>query len=46
GQLVYQKETGYQSGSVNVSGLAKGSYVLTITSSDFKQQFVRQFVKE
>jgi hypothetical protein len=46
GQLVFRKEEGYQNGSINVSSLAKGTYVLTITSSDYKQQFVQQFVKQ
>ncbi len=46
GQLVYRKEDGYQNGLVDVSKLAKGAYVLTITSSDYKQQFIQQFVKQ
>ncbi|ULQ54984.1 T9SS type A sorting domain-containing protein [Flavihumibacter rivuli] len=45
GQLVYRKETGYQNGMINVGNLAKGTYVLTITSSDYKHQFVKQFIK-
>jgi hypothetical protein len=46
GQQVMRKETGYQNGSLDVTKLAAGPYILTITSSDFKQQFVKKFVKE
>lgn len=46
GQQVLRKETGYQSGTIDVQKLAKGAYILTITSNDFKQQFVQKFVKE
>lgn len=46
GQLMMRKETGYVSGSLDVRKLAKGAYVLTITSNDYKQQFVQKFVKE
>lgn len=46
GQLVYRKEDGYQNGLIDLSRLAKGAYVLTITSSDYKQQFIQQFVKQ
>jgi hypothetical protein len=46
GQLLLKKETGYQNGSLDVSRLSKGAYILTITSSDYKQQFIQQFVKE
>jgi hypothetical protein len=46
GQQVIRKETGYQNGSIDVTKLAAGPYVLTITSNDFKQQFVQKFVKE
>jgi hypothetical protein len=46
GQLVYRKEDGYQNGVIDVSRIAKGAYVLTITSSDNKQQFIQQFVKQ
>jgi hypothetical protein len=45
GQLVYSKETGYQNGNVDVRNLARGTYILTITSSDRKYQFVRKFIK-
>ena len=46
GQLVLQQEADYADGTVNVSNLAKGIYVLTITSSDNKQQYVSRFRKE
>ena len=46
GQLVYSRESGYQSGQVPVHGLAKGMYILTITSKEPKQRFVQKFVKE
>ncbi len=46
GQLVYRNETGYQNGTIDVSRFAKGAYVLSISSGDYKQQFVRKFVKQ
>jgi hypothetical protein len=45
GQLVLRKEDVYKNGSVDVMRFAAGSYVLTITSRDYKQQFVLPFVK-
>jgi len=46
GQQLIQKETSYTSGSLDIGKLSKGAYLLTITSDDYKQQFVQQFVKE
>lgn len=46
GQQVMRKETGYTSGDIDVRKLAKGAYLLTITSDDYKQQFVQRFIKE
>ncbi|MBZ5858485.1 T9SS type A sorting domain-containing protein [Flavihumibacter profundi] len=46
GQLVYKKETGYTDGNIDVSRLAKGVYILSVTSSDFKQQFIRKFIRQ
>ena len=46
GQQVLRSERNYSSGNIDISKLSKGSYVLTITSSDYKQQFVQQFVKD
>jgi hypothetical protein len=45
GQLLYNKNTAYGSGTVNVGALPRGSYILTITSNDRKYQFVRRFTK-
>ena len=46
GQLLLRREGAYQDGSLNVLRLPSGSYILTITSKDYKQQFVQQFVKD
>jgi len=46
GQLVFSKETGYQSGQLPVAQLSKGAYILTISSQDYKHQFVQKFVKD
>ncbi len=46
GQLLVRKEGAYQDGSVDVGRFPSGSYILTITSKDFKQQFVQAFVKD
>ncbi len=45
GQLLYDRETGYQNGSVYVGLLPKGAYVLAITSSDGKYRYVNKFIK-
>lgn len=45
GQLVYDKETGYQNGVIDVSLLSKGAYILSVTSNDRKYQFVQKFIK-
>jgi hypothetical protein len=46
GQELARKETSYINGSLDIRKLSKGAYLLTITSADYKQQFVQQFVKE
>jgi Secretion system C-terminal sorting domain len=46
GQLLYKKETGYTDGSIDVSRFAKGVYILTVTSADNKQQFVKKFIRQ
>ena len=46
GQQLMKKETSYTNGSLDIRKLSKGAYLLTITSDDYKQQFVQQFVKE
>jgi hypothetical protein len=45
GQLMYDRETGYQNGSVYVGLLAKGTYALVITSNDGNYREVRKFFK-
>ena len=45
GQLVYDRETAYQNGSVDVGLLANGAYILSITSNDMKYRFVQKFLK-
>jgi hypothetical protein len=45
GQLVYSANTGYQNGSIDISNLSGGAYIISITSSDGKNQFVQKFVK-
>jgi hypothetical protein len=45
GQVLYNQKQQYQSGNVNIAGLPNGSYILTITSSDRKYQFIRRFTK-
>lgn len=45
GQLMYDKETGYQNGTVDVSLFSKGAYILSVTSNDRKYQFVQKFIK-
>lgn len=46
GQLVLKKETGYVDGAFDLSKLSKGAYILTVTSNDYKQQFIRKFIKQ
>ena len=45
GQLVYDKETSYQNGNVDVSLFSKGEYILSVTSNERKYQFVQKFIK-
>lgn len=45
GQLTYRSEAGYQNGTIDVSNISKGAYVLTITSSDYTQKFLQRFLK-
>jgi hypothetical protein len=45
GQLVLKRTGGYQNGKVDVSRLSRGTYILTITSNDYKHQFVKKFLK-
>ena len=46
GQTLINREAGYQHGQLDVSQLSKGVYILTITSADYTQQYVRRFIKE
>ena len=46
GQLLLRKEGAYQDGFLNVQRFPAGNYILTITSKDYKQQFVQPFVKD
>jgi len=46
GQLVYKRETGYQNGRIDLPGLARGVYILAITSDDPRERFVQRFVKD
>lgn len=45
GQLLLQERTNYSSGAVDTRKLARGSYILAITSDDYTQQFIQKFVK-
>ena len=45
GQLLLQQRNNYSSGSLDTRKLAKGSYILSITSDDYTQQFIQKFVK-
>lgn len=42
GQLVYHSARQYQNGEIHIGHLSKGTYVLTITSSDYKYQHVQK----
>lgn len=46
GQQVLRTERNYSSGSIDITALSRGPYVLSITSDDYKNQFVLQFVKD
>ena len=46
GQRLARKETGYTNGQIDLGLLPPGAYILTISSTDYKQQFVRKFLKE
>jgi hypothetical protein len=46
GQLVQRKQTAYADGETAVKQLARGAYILQITSEDNKQQFLQKFVKD
>lgn len=46
GQTLVRKEVNYVNGQLNIDPLPKGAYVLSITSADYTQQYVRKFIKE
>ncbi len=46
GAVVYNKETGYDNGQVDLSRLSAGTYILTITSNDRKYQNVQKIIKK
>ncbi|HEX7902520.1 MAG TPA: T9SS type A sorting domain-containing protein [Chitinophagaceae bacterium] len=46
GQLLLQKETGYQDGTVDITKLSKGVYILSIYSDDRKYRHLQKIVKE
>jgi hypothetical protein len=45
GQVLYNQKQSYQSGTINVGGLPRGTYIIAITSEDRKYQFLRRFTK-
>lgn len=46
GQAVISREAPYNNGMLDVTALSKGVYILTITSEDNRQQFIRKFIKD
>ena len=45
GQQVFRKETGYSDGSIDVSKLSSGTYILSIYSDDEKYRDVKKIIK-
>jgi hypothetical protein len=45
GQELYRLETGYQSGSFNISRFAKGAYILSIYSDNKKYRHVQKIIR-
>jgi Secretion system C-terminal sorting domain len=45
GQILYNQKSPYGSGTIDISKLPRGMYILTITSNDRKYQFIRKFTK-
>jgi hypothetical protein len=45
GQLVYDRDAPYQNGTLDLTLLSRGNYVLSVTSPDRKYQFVQKFFK-
>jgi hypothetical protein len=45
GQELYRLETGYQNGSFNISGFAKGAYILSIYSDNKKYRHAQKIIR-
>lgn len=45
GQLMFTESRGYQSGSIDISRLAAGAYIVKIATNDGAQKFISRFVK-
>jgi hypothetical protein len=45
GAVVYQGVSGYENGRIPLNNLMRGTYVLTITSSDRKYQYTKKIIK-
>ena len=45
GAVVYQGVSGYENGRIPMNNLTRGTYVLTITSSDRKYQYTKKIIK-
>jgi hypothetical protein len=45
GQLIYDKSSAYENGTIPMGNRSAGEYILTVTSNDRKYQFVKKFVK-
>jgi hypothetical protein len=46
GSLVYNNSTGYQNGSIELSKLSKGVYVVSITSDDGKYKHLQKIIRQ
>jgi hypothetical protein len=46
GQVLLKKEAPYANGQLNLFPMPKGVYILSITSADDKQQYVRKIIKD
>ena len=45
GQQIIKKETGYNDGSVDISRLSRGAYILSINSNDGKYRHIQKIIK-
>jgi hypothetical protein len=46
GRLVFRKQEGYTNGRVDLTGLAKGNYILSIYSSNGRYRHIQKLVKQ